>query len=87
MQLPSEYVENGMKLIDALYQSTKDGYITKDERLQIVLNMEVDLVASGRMTENEGLFDWSEQTERSNEEIYYAVQKSEDIVLREVSVF
>lgn len=85
MPLPSEYVENGMKLIDALYQSTKDGYITKDERIQIVLNMESNLVNSGQMTLDEGLFDWSEKEQRTTRELYYAIQKAEESIFADAS--
>ena len=82
MPYPSEYIENGMKLIDALYQSTKDGDITIEERYNIVTTMEHDLVVSKVIDQTEGLFDWSEQKQRAHTDVYSAIQKAEKKVLQ-----
>ena len=82
MPYPSEYIKNGMKLIDALYQSMKDGDITRGERYDIVIAIEHDLITSRKINPNEGLFDWSEQENRTITEVYCPVRKAEQHILQ-----
>ena len=81
MPKPSEHVYNGMKLIDALYQSYKDGDINKEERIDIVTEMEEFLVSGNIISLQDGLFDWSEDPERTIGDVYSTIRHAESKVL------